>query len=411
MPPLLVRHSWMMSKLLACYCPLMPLLLVSRSPLTALTLKCPYSRVALPLKHYFLRVPLPLRNLFPRMLLPLESPYTRVPLPLEFPFPRVRVLLLRPFPRVPLPLEFPFPRVRVLLLRPFPRVPLPLECPFPRVPLRLEFPFPPVPMLLEFPFPRVPLLLLHSFPPVPLRCLLRSPMLLCGRQMTLIPRRPDLLLFWCSRTQLSARWILVCTLRRHMPLPLSVAHWWARRTGGRPIVIQERIVLLPYQFLHLLAGPNWLLPSLQSIMTTWRSPHMSFGHSRMTPPYFSWERPATTWLISRHGSLLIFGRGPGMAIRIWASGILQWVCILFGARKGRSCQMAQFMNANRPGLKTQDPGRSYLREPRRGEAALIVTWLVHLRTVQMGFSCIVVIFSICLVSRVTGELYTSCCLS
>ena len=47
MPPLLVRHSWMMSKLLACYSPLMPLLLMSRSPLTALTLKCPYSRVAL----------------------------------------------------------------------------------------------------------------------------------------------------------------------------------------------------------------------------------------------------------------------------------------------------------------------------------------------------------------------------
>ena len=286
MPPLLVRHSWMMSKLLACYSPLMPLLLVSRSLLTALTLKCPYSRVALPLKHYFLQVPLPPRNLFPRMLLPLESPYTRVPLPLGFPFPRVRVLLLRPFPRVPLPLEFPFPRVRVLLLRPFPRVPLPLECPFPRVPLRLEFPFPPLPMPLEGPFPRVPLLLLRSFPPVPLRCLLRSPMLLCGRQMTLIPRRPDLLLFWCSRTQLSARWILVCTLRRHMPLPLSVECWWARRTGGRPIVIQERIVLLPYQFLPLLPGPNWLLPSLQSIMTTWRSPHMSLGHSRMTRPIF-----------------------------------------------------------------------------------------------------------------------------
>ena len=100
-----------------------------------------------------------------------------------------------------------------------------------------------------------------------------------------------------------------------------------------------------------------------------------------------------------------------MAIRIWASGILQWEYILFGARKGRSCLMARFMNANRPGLKTQDPRRSFLQEPRCGEATLIVILLVYLQTVRIGFSCIVVIFSICLVSRVTGELYTSYCLS
>ena len=311
-----------------------------------------------------------------------------------------------PFPRVPLRLEFPFPCVPIPLECPFPRVPLPLECPFPRVPLRLEFPFPRVPMPLECPFPRVPLLLLRPFPPVPLRHLLWSPML-CGRQMTFIPRRPDLLLFWCSRTQLSARWILVCTLGRHVLLPLSDECWWARRPDGRPIVIQERIVLLPYQFLPLLPGPNWLLPSLQSIMTTWRSPHTSCSHSRMTPPYFSLEHPATTWLISRHGNLLIFGRGPGMAIPILASSILQWEFILFGARKRQSCLMARFMNANRPGLKTQDPRRSFLREPRRGEATLIVTSLVY----WIGFSCIVVVFSICLVRRVTGELYTSYCLS
>ena len=107
-----------------------------------------------------------------------------------------------------------------------------------------------------------------------------------------------------------------------MLLPLLFECWWERRPDGRPIVIQERIVLLP-------SSPSIAWPTLAAAISPVnydnlkKSPHEFRSLQNDPALFFYWERPATTWLISRHGNLLIFGRGPGMAISIWASIILR----------------------------------------------------------------------------------------